>query len=75
MSMPLAAFWSFNKQVDRLRAEEDQRTLQLLAAAQSPEGVAKTFEALRIELDGPVVIETFFDAEKFKELKSRFRSN
>lgn len=70
--LPLRTFWSFNRQIDRLRAERDQRQMRILAAVQGPESAANLIESLRLELDAPVVIEKRFDAEKFRELQERF---
>ena len=70
--LPLRTFWSFNRQIDRLRAERDQRHMRILAAVQTPEAAANLIESLRLELDAPVVVEKRFDAEKFRELQERF---
>ncbi|WP_139216570.1 hypothetical protein [Sphingomonas sp. NFR04] len=76
MKLPLRTFWSYNRQIDRIRAERDQRTFRLLitAAAQSKEPVTALVESLRLELDSPVVVEKKFDEAKFDELRDRFAS-
>ena len=74
LKLPLRTFWSFNRQVDRLRAEADQRQLRLLAAAENPEAAKQLVQDLRMELDSPVVIERQFDEVKFLELQARFKN-
>lgn len=70
--LPLRTFWSFNRQIDRLRAEKDQRQMRIAAAVQNPEAAANLIESLRLELDSPVVVEKRFDEAKFKELADKF---
>lgn len=70
--LPLRTFWSYNRQIDRLRAEEDQRQLRVAVATQNGEAATALIEALRLELDAPVVVEKKFDAAKFAELQARF---
>lgn len=70
--LPLRTFWSLNRQIDRLRAERDQRQMRIAAAVQNAEAAGQLSESLRLELDSPVVIERKFDAEKFKELQEKF---
>ena len=38
LKLPIKHFWLLNKNIDRLAAEEDQRQLMLLVAAQSEKG-------------------------------------
>lgn len=73
LKLPLRTFWSLNRQIDRLRAEDDQRSLRIANASQSAEAAKELAEMLRLELDAPVVIEKKFDAAKFDELAARFR--
>lgn len=54
--MPLRAFWAANGNIDRIRAEADQRTLRLLISAQSSEAYQETSKALIEELKQPAVI-------------------
>lgn len=72
MALPLAAFWSANRQIDRIAAEKDQRQLQVSLASQSGESAKELFETLRIELGSPAVVEKGFDLAKFEELRREF---
>lgn len=56
MEMPLRAFWSFQGQVNRLRAEEDLRAIQVTAAGQSGEVYKEVSETLRTEHGTPAVV-------------------
>lgn len=75
MELPLRTFWSLNRNVDRLRAEQDIRSLQVATAAQTVEdgGDAVKFlsEHLRMEIGSPIIIEKKFDRSKFEELKKK----
>lgn len=73
LAMPLKAFWAFNRNVDRLRAEAEQRHLRLLCAAQSPDAATRLSEALITEMGKPTVVEKAFDATKFKALQEQFK--
>jgi uncharacterized protein YdaU (DUF1376 family) len=78
MDLPLRTFWSLNRNVDRLRAEEDLRSLQVSAAAQSVgegggEAVKFLSEHLRGEIGSPIVIEKKFDRARFKELADKLQ--
>lgn len=53
--MPIKRFWFYNKQVDRVRAEEDLRMISLLAAATSGEAYEKAIEGLEKQL-GKIVV-------------------
>jgi hypothetical protein len=68
LAMPLRAFWAYNRSVDRLRAEADQRHLSLLCASQDPKAAEQLGEKLSAELGSPVVVVKPFDAEQFKRL-------
>lgn len=72
LGMPLATFWSFNRQVDRLRAETEQRQLRLLSSAENPEQAKQLSEALGNEIGMPVVFEKKFDSKAFEELSKKF---
>lgn len=74
LKLPLRTFWSFNRQVDRLRAEEDQRSLRVASSAQSAEGAKALTEQLKEELASPVVIERSFDEEGWQRLKQKIES-
>lgn len=73
LSLPLVTFWSFNRQVDRLRAEEEQRTLRVMIAGSSegPEAAKKLAETLMREVGTTVIVEKGFDEEKFAELQRK----
>lgn len=49
MNLPLQAFFTLNKQIDRLRAERDRRQLRLLLVAQS--GQKESIEGMVMSLD------------------------
>lgn len=72
LKLPLVTFWSFNRQVDRLRAETEQRQLRVLSASGSEEGSRQVADLLSNEVGRPVVVETIFDADKFDELAKKF---
>lgn len=55
--MPIKVFWYLNKQVDRLRAEEELRQASILAAITSQEGYEKALENLRGQLGEIAVFE------------------
>jgi hypothetical protein len=74
LKLPIKTFWSLNRQVDRLRAEEDQRQLRLANAAQSAEGAKSLTEELSREIGTPVVMEKKFDADAFANLQDKFGS-
>lgn len=72
--MPLATFWSFNRQVDRLRAESEQRLIMafLAGSPEAGEARARALEALKREIGTTVLIEKGFDDAKFNELRKKF---
>jgi hypothetical protein len=74
MAMPLRTFWAYNRQINRIRAERDQRTLRLLVAAQANtvDTIKQLNETLRQEVEMPIVVEKQFDAAKFDELAKKF---
>ena len=49
MNLPVRAFWVMNQNVDRLRAEEDLRQIQVGIAIQSDVNYRGTIEALNNE--------------------------
>lgn len=49
MNLPVRAFWVMNQNVDRLRAEEDLRQIQVSVATQSQESYQETIQALNNE--------------------------
>jgi hypothetical protein len=72
LRLPLKTFWSLNRQVDRLRAEGEQRQLRVIGAAQDPKTAKQLGEALDTEIGTPVVVEKAFDSKQFEELSKRF---
>jgi len=64
-----------NRNLDRLRAEEDVRSLQVAAAAaqagESGEGVKFLGDHLRGEIGRPIHFEKGFDRNRFKELQEK----
>lgn len=70
--MPLRTFWAFNRNVDRLRAEADQRQLRLMSVTQDGKAAKEYSQRLASEIGHPVVVEKQFDAAKFKELAEQF---
>lgn len=74
LRLPLKTFWALNRQVDRLRAESEQRLLRLHSAASSedPKAVKQLAEDLQRQIGSPVVFEKKFDSKRFEELRKRF---
>jgi hypothetical protein len=62
MALPIRAFWTLNRNINRLLAEEDLRALTLHVSRQSAEGCAAYEEKLRSEI--------FPSAEVFDPLKA-----
>lgn len=56
MKMPLRSFWSFNQQINRIRAEEDLRAIEVNGALQSGETYKAVMEKLQTERGQPVVV-------------------
>ena len=73
LALPLVTFWSFNRQIDRLKAETEQRQLRVLIAGSSetPEAAKKLSEILSSEIGTTVLIEKGFDEAKFAELQRK----
>jgi hypothetical protein len=71
MQMPLVMFWSANKQIDRLQAEQAQMNLQVGIAGQSGEGAKELFAALKLQVGSPAVVIKGFDEAKFLELQRK----
>jgi hypothetical protein len=74
LAMPLRAFWAYNRNVDRLRAEADQRQLNVMSAAQHPEAAERLGKRLSAELGTPVVTVKPFDSRKFKQLQEELKA-
>jgi len=68
LKLPLKVFWAFNRNIDRLRAESDQRLLRLMAASNDGEAAKNHLDRLAGELGKPVVIEKVFDANQFEKI-------
>lgn len=73
LKWPLKTFWSLQRQITALRAEEDQRALAIASCTQSGEAAGRLQEQLKNELGEPVVKETTFDAKRFAELQQKFK--
>lgn len=50
LSLPLKRFWFLVNQIDRLRAEEGIRHIQLLASAQDGDAIKEVLESLKDEM-------------------------
>lgn len=84
--MPVKRFWFYNKQVDRLAAEEDLRMINLLASVTSGEAYGKAIDNLRkqmgeIHVIVPVArtfnadeIDPEFERDKLRALKMKIRA-
>ncbi|EFN9519313.1 TPA: hypothetical protein HLU67_12395 [Escherichia coli] len=67
LGVPLTMFWMLSRNIDRLRAEEDVRNLQVARAAQADgEGVKAFMEGLQLRIGRPVVIDKVYDPRKDK---------
>ncbi len=67
LGVPLTMFWMLSRNIDRLRAEEDVRNLQVARAAQADgEGVKTFMEGLQLRIGRPVVTDKVYDPRKDK---------
>ena len=67
LGVPLTMFWMLSRNIDRLRAEEDVRNLQVARAAQADgEGVKAFMEGLQLRIGRPVVTDKVYDPRKDK---------
>lgn len=67
LGVPLTMFWMLSRNIDRLRAEEDVRSLQVARAAQADgEGVKAFMEGLQLRIGRPVVTDKVYDPRKDK---------
>ena len=67
LGVPLTMFWMLSRNIDRLRAEEDVRNLQVARAAQADgEGVKAVMEGLQLRIGRPVVTDKVYDPRKDK---------
>ena len=67
LGVPRTMFWMLSRNIDRLRAEEDVRNLQVARAAQADgEGVKAFMEGLQLRIGRPVVTDKVYDPRKDK---------
>lgn len=67
LGVPLTMFWMLSRNIDRLRAEEDVRNLQVARAAQADgEGVKAFMVGLQLRIGRPVVTDKVYDPRKDK---------
>ncbi len=67
LGVPLTMFWMLSRNIDRLRAEEDVRNLQVARAALADgEGVKAFMEGLQLRIGRPVVTDKVYDPRKDK---------
>ena len=60
-------FWMLSRNIDRLRAEEDVRNLQVARASQADGEAVKAFmEGLQLRIGRPVVTDKVYDPRKDK---------
>lgn len=60
-------FWMLSRNVDRLRAEEDVRNLQVARASQADGEAVKAFmEGLQLRIGRPVVTDKVYDPSQDK---------
>jgi hypothetical protein len=87
MSLPIKRFWFLSNQIERLRAEKDQRQLQLLASVTTQDGFKAANENLKqaigkvyvwtpkvnteIRIDPKTGLDPEFDREGLRALKAR----
>ena len=72
LKLPLKTFWALNRQIARLRAEEDVRSMANIAAANSSDGYKQRIQQLQGEIGQPVGIIKKFDEAAFQRLKGKF---
>ena len=67
MNIPLTMFWMLSRNIDRLRAEEDVRNLQVARASQADGEAVKAFmEGLQLRIGRPVVTDKVYDPSQDK---------
>ena len=60
-------FWMLSRNIDRLRAEEDVRNLQVARASQADVEAVKAFmEGLQLRIGRPVVTDKVYDPSQDK---------
>ena len=67
LNVPLTMFWMLSRNIDRLRAEEDVRNLQVARASQADGEAVKAFmEGLQLRMGRPVVTDKVYDPSQDK---------
>ena len=67
LKVPLTMFWMLSRNIDRLRAEEDVRNLQVARASQADGEAVKVFmEGLQLRIGRPVVTDKVYDPSQDK---------
>lgn len=67
LNVPLTMFWMLSRNIDRLRAEEDVRNLQVARASQADGEAVKAFmEGLQLRIGRPVVTDKVYDPSEDK---------
>lgn len=67
LNVPLTMFWMLSRNIDRLRAEEDVRNLQVARASQADGEAVKAFmEGLQLRIGIPVVTDKVYDPSQDK---------
>ena len=67
LGVPLTMFWMLSRNIDRLRAEEDVRNLQVARASQADGEAVKAFmEGLQLRIGRPVVTDKVYDPSQDK---------
>lgn len=74
LSMPLKMFWSFQKQIDRLKADDDLKLFQCLNLSQSQDanGVKAYVSSLKERVGNPAHAEAAFDEDKYLRMAAQF---
>ncbi len=67
LNVPLTMFWMLSRNIDRLRAEEDVRNLQVARASRADGEAVKAFmEGLQLRIGRPVVTDKVYDPSQDK---------
>ena len=67
LNVPLTMFWMLSRNIDRLRAEEDVRNLQVARVSQADGEAVKAFmEGLQLRIGRPVVTDKVYDPSQDK---------
>lgn len=70
--LPLNTFWMLDRNISRVKAEEDQRLFRLLLTAQSgdQDGVKEFAESLSHEVGNPIIQKAVMAPGAFSRLKT-----